>query len=156
MKDEEQYEPLVDHSNVVSMQTAENIDEDMEELLELANAKKSNVYVESKPKMLQLSKLVELIDEGRVLVRSAVPHSPTHNIKDFPFDTFTHEALRSLGFDKPKIIQAYVWEAILRGHHVSYVAGARGGKTLGILFYYLYFFIRSSNPYFELITFSFL
>ena len=68
---------------------------------------------------------------GRVLVRSDVPHSSTHNFKDFPFDSSIHEALNSMSFEKPKTIQAYVWDAILRGHNVAFVSGARGGKTLG-------------------------
>ncbi len=38
-----------------------------------------------------------------------------------------------MAFEKPKTIQAYVWEAILRGHNVAFVSGARGGKTLGSL-----------------------
>ena len=36
-----------------------------------------------------------------------------------------------MSFEKPKTIQAYVWDAILRGHNVAFVSGARGGKTLG-------------------------
>ncbi len=68
-----------------------------------------------------------------MLVRSDVPHSSTHNFKDFPFDIRIHEVLNSMAFEKPKTIQAYVWEAILRGHNVAFVSGARGGKTLGSL-----------------------
>lgn len=105
----------------------------MRELLELATASTFPLCFtkENAPPMLKLSKLAELIEEGRVLVRSEISHSPTHNLRDFPFDSFIFQALVSLGFEKPKIIQAYVWDAILRGHHVAYIAGARTGKTLG-------------------------
>ena len=35
--------------------------------------------------------------------------------------------------EKPTVIQSYVWESVLRGVDVAYVAGARTGKTLGNL-----------------------
>lgn len=127
----EPHESSIVQSNEASSKMDEN-DDDFKELLQLANIKVRSSFEESKPKMLKRSKVAMLLEEGRVLVRSSVPHTPTHNLKDFPFDTYILEALRSMGYETPKIIQAYVWEAILRGHHVSYVAGGQGGKTLGI------------------------
>ncbi|XP_032782601.2 putative ATP-dependent RNA helicase TDRD12 isoform X1 [Daphnia magna] len=125
----------VDTTNVVSP-VHEN-DEDIKELLQLASASAKVEHTiaseENVPKMLKLSKLAQLIEEGRVLVRSNVPHLSIHNFKDFPFELSIHEALNSFGFEKPKTIQAYVWDAILRGHNVAYISGARGGKTLGYL-----------------------
>lgn len=106
-------------------------DDDMTELFKLACGTVDTPLEEDAQKMLRLSKLADLIEEGRVLVRSVVPHTPTHNLKDFPFDDIIHEALKTFEWEKPKIIQAYVWEAILRGHHVAFVAGPRAGKTVG-------------------------
>ncbi|XP_057379935.1 putative ATP-dependent RNA helicase TDRD12 isoform X2 [Daphnia carinata] len=124
------------HTNNVVLPVHEN-DEDIKELLQLASAsaqvERTTVFEENVPKMLKLSKLAQLIEEGRVLVRSDVPHLPIYNFKDFPFELVIHEALNSLGFEKPKTTQAYVWDAILRGHNVAYISGARGGKTLGYL-----------------------
>lgn len=117
-----------DDSNSVILKTAED---DMKELLKLARGSIDNSVEESTLKMLKLSRLADLIEEGRVLARSDFSYTPTHNLKDFPFDCVIHEALKNVGYEKPKTIQAYVWESILRGHHVAYVAGARTGKTLG-------------------------
>lgn len=109
-------------------------DLDMEKLFQLASAAidRSSSIDDNSPHMLKLSKLAELIEEGRVLVSSDVPHSPTHNLKDFPFERLIYESLHSfVRCEKPKTIQAYVWDPILRGHNVVYISGSRTGKTLG-------------------------
>ena len=37
-----------------------------------------------------------------------------------------------MGIFRPKLIQAHVWETILPGYNVAFVAGNRSGKTLGL------------------------
>jgi len=88
-------------------------DEDMRELLELAtsglNPKKQlgsspqREKIEDKVPMLQRSKFLDLIEEGRVLVRSSITHKPTHELTSIPFEASIIDRLRHLHISKPKV-----------------------------------------------------
>ena len=115
-------------------------DEEMEELLMLATGftvpKRSNGsvgrYEESS--MLKSAKLAGMIEEGRVLVMGPIQRAPTHNLNETNFDATILEALNRIGIQKPKLIQAHVWEPILSFSDVAFVSGSKTGKTLGIYF----------------------
>ena len=83
------------------------------------------------PSMLKSAKLAGMIEEGRVLVSGPIPRSPTHNLNETNFDATILEALSRIGIQKPKLIQAHVWEPILSFSDVAYVSGSKTGKTLG-------------------------
>ena len=108
-------------------------DEDLDNLLELVCPGKTSsetLSFEACP-MLKMSKLVAMIEEGRVLVRSPFQHCPTHVMSEFPFETLIQEALSLMHISKPKIIQSYIWQDILSGLSVAFVSDQRSGKTLG-------------------------
>lgn len=53
--------------------------------------------------MLQRSKLLEVVEKGRVLVRSSFPQNPMYSLTEVPFDIAIHESLYRLGIIKPKV-----------------------------------------------------
>jgi len=57
---------------------------------------------------------------------------PKFVLNEIPFKTPIQEALNIMGIFRPKLIQAHVWETILPGYNVAFVAGNRSGKTLGL------------------------
>ena len=57
---------------------------------------------------------------------------PKFVLNAIPFKTPIQEALNIMGIFRPKLIQAHVWETILPGYNVAFVAGNRSGKTLGL------------------------
>ena len=79
--------------------------------------------------MLKSANLAGIIEEGRVLVSGPFQHTPTHNLNSF--ETTMLESLSHIGIQKPKLIQAHVWEPILSLSDVAYVSGSKSGKTLG-------------------------
>ena len=97
-------------------------DEDMEELIMLASGKvngvdRSSAVQYQEPSLLKSAKLAGMIEEGRVLVKGpseGIEPSPTHNLNETNFEAPMHEALNRIGIQKPKLIQAHVWEPILR------------------------------------------
>ena len=88
---------------------------------------------------LQPSRTVELTQQGRVLIRSRLdPPPPKFVLNEIPFKTPIQEALNIMGIFRPKLIQAHVWETILPGYNVAFVAGNRSGKTLGLFSFLFY------------------
>ena len=87
---------------------------------------------------LQPSRTVELTQQGRVLIRSRLdPPPPKFVLNEIPFKTPIQEALNIMGIFRPKLIQAHVWETILPGYNVAFVAGNRSGKTLGSFSFFI-------------------
>lgn len=94
-------------------------DEDMRELLELATAglnpkqqlgsSTQREKIEEQVPMLQRSKFLDLIEEGRVLVRSAIPHKPTHVLTAIPFEASIIDRLRHLHISKPKVFLSSIY-----------------------------------------------
>ena len=111
----------------------------LNELFNLANPSKGgsgtsadkNGAGQGSSSMLQPSKLVRTTEQGRVLVRTFADVPPCYSLNEIPFEQAIHEALKLMGIHRPKVIQAYVWESILRGSNVAFVAGSQTGKTLG-------------------------
>lgn len=109
-------------------------DEEVRNTMELLELVSGKPYVASEKKtlpQLQLPKSVELLKEGRVLVRCPWEVEPVCNLNEIPFEDAIHEALGRLGIRHPKPIQSYVWETLLRLTNVAFVSGSKRGKTLG-------------------------
>lgn len=65
-------------------------------------------------------------------MRSADEPLPAcHALNDIPFERAIQDGLKLMAIHKPKLIQAHVWETILRGRDVTFVGARRTGKTLG-------------------------
>lgn len=106
------------------------------ELLELVSGRSTEISPKKGNSLnFRLSEYVELLKEGKVLVRTPGTFTPSRDLYDIPFERKIHEALEREGIRQPKILQSYVWKAMLDLSHVAFVAGSKTGKTIGnILF----------------------
>jgi hypothetical protein len=116
------------------------VDEDMEELLMLAsgtlthsNGASAAVQFKEPRIALKSAELAGLIEEKQVLVSGPTQANPTHNLNYFNAPML--EVLNPFGIQKPRLIQAHIWEPILNFFDVAFVSGSKTGKTLGIFLF---------------------